>query len=136
MNCCQFLFRDQIPPRECRRRSSLRLLLTSAYGLVNANAKWQEHCDHLFFSLGLTQSRCVPQLFFIKNNGLLNLAAIRIADDVLIASEKHAAQKFVRDIESKYKLGTVVFGPTDFLFFGLHFIQYSKMATISMVVAS
>ena len=50
-----------ISPRECRRRSNYWLLLTSAYGLVNANAKWQEHCDYLFTNIGLTQSRFVPQ---------------------------------------------------------------------------
>ena len=49
-----------IPPRECRRRSNCWILLFSAYGLVNANTKWQEHCDYLFASIGLTQSRFVP----------------------------------------------------------------------------
>ncbi len=75
-----------------------------------------------------TISICATAIF-IKKNGLLNLAAVRLVDDVLIASEKHTAQKFVRDVESNYKLGTVVFGPTDFLFFGLHVIQDSGMAT-------
>ncbi len=71
----------------------------------------------------------MPQLFFIKKNGLMDLAAVRNVDDVLIASENHTAQKFVRDVESKHKLGTVGFGPTEFLFFGLHVIQDSDMTT-------
>ena len=29
-----------VPPRECRRKLFYRLLVTSTYGLVNANAKW------------------------------------------------------------------------------------------------
>ena len=76
-----------IPPRECRRRSNYWLLLTSAYGLVNANAKWQEHCDYLFSSLGLLQSRYVPQLFFSKGKGL-EILAVKIVDDVLIADSR------------------------------------------------
>ncbi len=120
-----------IPPRECRRRSSYWLLLTSAYGLVNANAKWQEHCDHLFTSLGLTQPRFVPQLFFLMPNRTLGLIAVRIVDDVLIASEKPTAQKFISKVESMYKLGTIVYGPTNFLFFGLQVIQDYDM-TVSI----
>ncbi len=75
-----------------------------------------------------TISICATAIFYQKN-GLLNLAAVRIVDDVLIASETHTAQKFVRDVESKCKLGTVVFAPTDFLFFGLDLIQDSDMTT-------
>ena len=42
-----------VPPRECHNRSNYWLLLTSAYGLINADAKWQEHFVHLFLTLGL-----------------------------------------------------------------------------------
>ena len=87
-----------IPPRECRRRSYYWLLLTSAYGLVNANAKWQEHCDHLFISLGLTQSRYVPQLFYNNLNGSLDLVAVRIVDDVLIAGENSVVHPCINNI--------------------------------------
>ena len=40
-----------IPPRECKNRTFYWLLLTSTYGLVNANAKRQEHCDNLFVNI-------------------------------------------------------------------------------------
>ena len=38
-----------VHPRECRRKSFYWFLLTSANGLVYANAKWQEQCDFLIF---------------------------------------------------------------------------------------
>ena len=36
-----------VSTREYRRKSSCWLLLTSAYGVVNANAKWQRTSDSL-----------------------------------------------------------------------------------------
>ena len=115
-----------IPPRECRRRSNYWLLLTSAYGLVNANAKWQEHCDYLFSSLGLLQSRYVPQLFFSKGKGL-EILAVKIVDDVLITGSRINIENFIAQVQSKYELGTVVYGPGQFLFFGLQLEQDSNM---------
>ena len=58
----------------------------------------------------------------------LVLVAVRIIDEVLIASEKCSAQKFISEVERKYKLGTIVYGPTDFLFFKLQVIQDSDMS--------
>lgn len=53
-----------VPPRESNDKKILWLLLTASYGLVNANAKWQEQSDELFLSsLGLTQLVYVPQFF-------------------------------------------------------------------------
>ena len=52
-----------MPPRECRNRHYYRLLLTSVYSFINANAKWQEDCYSLFHELSLNQSIEMPQLF-------------------------------------------------------------------------
>ena len=116
-----------IPPRECRKRSFYWLLLTSAYGLVNSNAKLQENRDHLSSSLGLTQSRFIPQLFYRKVNGNLQLIAVRIVDDVLLAGENSTAQVLINSMKERYRLGRVFNGPGAFLFFGLHIIQDSDM---------
>ena len=48
------------------KASHLWLLLTAAYGLVNANAKWHFQSDNLMLVIGLTQSTHVPQLFYKK----------------------------------------------------------------------
>ena len=45
-----------VPPREFRCKSFYLLLLTSSYGLVDANAKWQEQCDLLFLNAIITFS--------------------------------------------------------------------------------
>ncbi len=119
-----------VPPRECRNRSSYWLLLTSAYGLVNANAKWQEHCDQLFSELGFYQSINVPQLFYLKSSNELKVLAVKIVDAVLFSCKKQNIEKIISSIQSKYKLGTIVHGPSSFLFFGLQIIQdsdYSNM---------
>ena len=116
-----------VPPRECHDKSFYWLLLTSAYGLVNANSKWQEHCDYLFTSLGLTQSRYVPQLFYTKKNEMLELVAVRIVDDVLLIGDRYTIENFIAQVQRKYKLGIVMFGPGTFLFFGLKLTQETDM---------
>ena len=107
-----------IPPHECRNRCYYWFLLTSAYGLVNANAKWQEHCDPLFHELRPNQSIHMPQLFYSKSNSVLNLIAVKIVDDVLTAEKTQVIENFISQIKRKYKLGTVVYGPGNFLVFG------------------
>ena len=102
-----------IPPRDCRRRHNYWLLLTSAYELVNANAKWQEHCDHLFSSLGLLQSRYISQLGFSKGKGL-EMLAVNIVDDALMTDSRLKIQNSFAQVQSKYELGTVVYGPGPF----------------------
>ncbi len=116
-----------ISPRECRRRSNYWLLLTSAYGFVYANAKWQEHCDHLFSILGLLQSLYFPQLFFSRAK-ILDILAVKIVDDVLITGLSDRIQAFVAEVQKTYELGIAVYGPGEFLLFGLQIVQASDMA--------
>lgn len=42
-----------IPPHESADRSHYWLVLTAAYCLVYANAKWQDELDELIYKLGL-----------------------------------------------------------------------------------
>ena len=89
------------------------LLLTSTYRPVNAKAKWQEHCDHLFIKVGLVIPLFVSQLLFSRNEGL-NISAVKIVDDVEITCKLPDIQKFVSDVKDKYELGTIVYGPDEF----------------------
>ena len=45
-----------VPPREFRSKYFDWVLLTSAVGLFNANAKWKKHRDSVLRKLGLSQS--------------------------------------------------------------------------------
>ena len=113
-----------IPLRECRRRSFYWLLLNFAHGLVNSN----EHCDHLFSSIGITQSRYLSQFFYNSLNGNQNVIAVRIFDYVLIADKDSVVQPLIKNIKQRYRLGTVVNRPASFLIFGLHVIQEIDMS--------
>ena len=77
-----------VPPGEIRRKSFYSLLLTSGYGLFNANGKWQEHCHILFSKLGFDQSCFVPQLFFTSKNMEIDITAVKIVDEALIAGKR------------------------------------------------
>jgi len=78
-----------IPPRECGDRSKYWLLLTAAYGLVNANAKWQKHSDEVVRSIGFLQLVFVPQLFYWKNGNELAMVAVKVVDHILFAGMNH-----------------------------------------------
>lgn len=113
-----------VPPKESENKQHLWLLLAAAYGLVNANAKWQEHSDHLLHELGFKQLVYVPQLFYFQDgSGNLSAVAVKIVDDVLMTGPKHVLESVIAKIKSSYKLGTVVFGPGTLLFFGLQISQ-------------
>lgn len=112
-----------IPPRECTSKDVYWLLLTAAYGLVNANAKWQSQSDQLFFDLGLEQCPVLPQLFYIIKNGQLVLLAAKIVDDILVTGDTDMVDKFITGFNSKFKFGTVVHGPGNLRFFGLNLVQ-------------
>jgi len=116
-----------IPPRECKDKNKCWLLLTAAYGLVNAGAKWQDQCDKFFSQLGLQQLTYVPQVFYLKQGDELKMLAVKVVDDVLFAGQIPTVKNVVEKIKQVYDLGTIVYGPGAFLFFGLHIIQDDTM---------
>jgi len=117
-----------IPPRECGDRSKYWLLLTAAYGLVNANAKWQKQSDEVLRGNGFLQCVHVPQLFYSKKDNELCMLAVKVVDDILFAGDNKSVRKVVKSIESSYSLGTVVYGPGTFLFYGLIIAQDDDMS--------
>lgn len=113
-----------VPPGESNDKNHYWLLRPASYGLDNANAKWQEHSDYLLKSLGLQQLTYVRQLFYkFDSTGVVQLVAVKIVDDVLLAGPKELLKDLINKIQKKYELGTVVYGPGSFLFFGLQVCQ-------------
>lgn len=108
------------PTRECNtRRNYYWLLLSASYGLVNVNSKWQTASDECLYEYGLQQLHEVPQLFYLRSNGKLLLAAAKVVDDILISAPVSRAKSLVKHICTKLKLGTIVYGPICFNFCGL-----------------
>lgn len=113
-----------IPPIESEQRGNYCLLLSAAYGLVNATAKWQERSDKLITSISLAQLIYVPQIFFKRNVvGQLMMITVKVVDDVLFSGEVSVVKAAINQIQMQYELGTVVFGPGSFFLFGLEIIQ-------------
>lgn len=73
-----------ISPRESTDRLDYWLLLTAAYGFVDANVKWKDHSDILITSIGLRQVIFVPQRFFNMRGNRLCLIVAKIVDDIII----------------------------------------------------
>ena len=113
-----------IPPRESSNRKSLWLLLAAAYGLVNANSKWQLQSDTAITNMGLTQCRYIPQLFYMKKNRKTVLLVAKIVDDMLVTGETSYVKSFVHKFNTQFTLGTVTYGPGLLRFYGLNIRQY------------
>lgn len=112
------------PPRESHMKAThMWLLLTAAYGLVNANAKWQNHSDNLMFELNLSQSKFIPQLFFKKEGGILVLIVAKIVDDLKAAGIGDNAKNFLEQFHKHFKFGAVNRGPGKLRFFGINTMQ-------------
>lgn len=109
-----------MPPQESKERSHYWLLLTAAYGLVNASAKWQANIDGSFMDIGFKQLVYIPQLFYMKDkNDELRVLAVKVVDDVLLAAEEKDLRNVLDKISSMYQVGTIVYGPGTFWFNGL-----------------
>lgn len=124
-------FRDVyvVPPRESFHLDFYWLLLTAAYGLVNANAKWQHRSDECLRSIGFSQLVYIPQLFYKQVHGKLCMLAVMVVDDILLAGDRMLLKKVVDQLSVKYKIGTIVFGPRSFSFYGLNIIQNDDGST-------
>ncbi len=119
------------PPRESHLKTThVWLLLTAAYGLVNANAKWQNKSDDVMFQLGLTQSKFIPQLFYKKEGGKLVLIVAKIVDDLKAAGVGNNAKNFLENFHKVFNLGTINHGPGRLRFFGINTVQ-SKDFTVT-----
>lgn len=105
------------------RISHLYLLLTAAYGLVLANAKWQVQSDQSIFDLSLSQSQQIPQLFYLCGNGELVLVVVGIQVDLKEAAEGDRAAQFIKKFNEKFELGTTWSGSGRMKFFGINHEQ-------------
>ncbi|PXF41606.1 hypothetical protein BWQ96_08672 [Gracilariopsis chorda] len=116
-----------VQPRECTSRYRFYwLLLTAAYGFVNASAKWQQLSDNLLRSLGFLQLVWVPQLFYRLQEEALTCVTVKVVEDVLFAAPRHVVEDIISLIQQDFQLGTIVFAPGTFQFYGLTVTQYDE----------
>ena len=117
-----------VPPRECKTRyQQYWLLLSAAYGLANAGAKWQQLSDDVLRASGFKQLVYVPQLFYKEGDGKTVIVAVKVVDDILFAGEKERITEVIENIKKQYKLGTIVYGPGKIQLYGLMITQDEDM---------
>lgn len=102
----------------------LWIFLTAAYGLVNANAKWQIISDQVLVDIGFETFHSMPQLFMISSTSGLNALLAKIVDDILLRGPSDHVDHIMSVIQQKFTLGTVTHGPELFLYFGRNITQY------------
>ena len=65
----------------------------------------------------------IPQLFYKMKNGKLILLAAKVVDDILLSGPKDEKKKFIENLKNYFKVGTIVHGPGNLLFYGLNVFQ-------------
>ena len=92
--------------------------------LVNASAKLQDHSDTTFLQIDLNAVRHLPQLFYMKKNGVICLIVAKVVDDILIGGSLEVMKWFITPLKKYYKLGTITHMPGTFHF--LWFAHFSR----------
>lgn len=73
----------------------LLLLLTAAYGFINAITKWQDKSDRVLFKLSLQRMSFMSQLFFLIKNQFNLLLAVKIVDDLFMTGKQSKVENFI-----------------------------------------
>lgn len=122
-----------VAPRESGDKNHYWLLMTAAYVLINAGAKWQQQSDTLMKSLESDQLVYVPQLFYLRNTvGELIAVAVKVLNDFWIAGEQSVIESLVDEFQKKYELRTVLYGPAHFYILGRRFLSMRTSVLRSM----
>lgn len=90
-----------IPPYESDdKRQFVWLLMTAAYGFVNANATWQAQSDDLLLNSGLQLVALIPQLFARFNSDYLLVALVAklLMTSLYVAHELKSTTMFVPSV--------------------------------------
>ena len=95
------------------------MLLSAVYGLLNSTAKSQVQCDYAILSIGLFQSKYIPQLFYKTNNYRIVLLVSKLVDELMVSGEPEETDSFVRKLFNLFKLGSFAHGSGRIQLFGL-----------------
>ncbi len=96
------------PPRSDPSRFTLRRLNVAAYGLVDANAKWQSKSDELLLDCGLSQLILLPQILLLPElrKALAYRHKTRKRPHDWQHDENRAHQ--IHQLKKKFEVGTVI----------------------------
>lgn len=84
------------------------LLLNEAYGLDNANSKWQNLSNYLLLSIGFKHAALLRQLFLMHRNRSIVGITAKIIEGVLLYGLGKLVPDIVDHINRRFTLGTVV----------------------------
>lgn len=91
--------------------------------------KWQYQLDEQMQLLNLRQVTVLPQLFYQKVNGRLVLLVAKIVDDQHFTGDAARVTPYLTESNERLKLQTVVHGPGQGRFYGLHIVQHEDMTS-------
>lgn len=114
-----------LPTKSSDRGKCLWLLLTAAYGLVNANAKWQVISDQELHEIGFYCSIVLPHLFYLKSHDDDIVAALaKIVDGFLICGACSTIYNVIKSKQKYFTLVTITHRPGLLRYFGLNILQH------------
>lgn len=106
------------------------LLLTTAYGLINANAKWKMLSDLILTDMGFRQAPVLLQLFVLMQNKVLMEIIAMIVDDFSLTGTQSITHPLIARIPFKVEIGTIANGSGHVRYFGINFHQKDDYLTV------
>lgn len=120
-----------ILPRESADRGKfLCLLFATTYILFNTNSKLQALSEELMLSIVFEPAPLMPQLFIMRSCGHMISLATKIVGDILVTGLKYIIPDIVHNIDARFPLGRVLYGPGTMRFFGINLFQNIYMTVV------
>lgn len=106
------------------------LVTNTVYGLVNANAKWQNYSDQVLkwiLQPSLRKCRQVPRLFCLRRADQLVIVVAKLIDNIKAAGVENTAMKIIEVFHEWLKPGSISSRPENMHFFRIDTCQDADM---------
>lgn len=107
------------------------LLITAAYGIINANANWEVLSDTILISIGFCQRTLLPELFVLVGAKFTLAVVAKIVVDLLFTDLPASTDPIILEIKEKVMLGTTLHVPDHLRYLDIN--QYKLYAFCNTV---
>lgn len=93
-----------VQPKEFRKGTQACLLKKSLYGLKQASRQWNIKVDAAIKSIGLTQSKVDPCVYYSRQDGRMLFQAIYVDDLLIFSNNETLIEEIKTALKSNFKM--------------------------------
>ena len=105
------------PPSEMKKPGKVWLILKSVYGMNDAGRRWYFRVKSCLETLGCSQSKLDPCLFFLHRHGKVSGLLIIWVDDFFYSGDQYFKNEVIKRLETKFQIGRTMHN--NFVYTGL-----------------